>query len=41
MEILKESSKVWNNGTEHVLIFLFCKDNKDNILKIESNGLFH
>lgn len=33
MKILEESSKVWNNATEHVLVFLFCKDDKDKILK--------
>lgn len=41
MKILEDSSKVWNDATEHVLVFLFCKDDKDEILKSRSNGSFY
>lgn len=41
MKILEDSSKVWNDATEHVLVILCSKDDIDKIKKIESNGSFY
>lgn len=41
MKILEESSKVWNDATEHVLVIFCSKDDIDKIKKIESNGSFY